>query len=238
MLCSASFRVFLAGACWRRLERMQNTHNQRDLALTYHRRLPAAIKAYLESQGIPDITIHRYRLGWDGEHITIPITNRERQVTFFRLARKPEAEEWPREIISSSGAYAELYGWERLAFRRDVVIICDGEFDRLVLEGHGIPAVSSTAGSDSFLKEWATEFGKVGKVFICFHNDEDGRHNARHVASLIPHSRIAHLPAEVGTSGTVSDFFVRLSKTRNDFVSLLKAAKTLAEDELIPSPFV
>lgn len=217
---------------------MHYTQNQRELALTYHRRLPAAVKAYLNNQGIPDITIHRYRIGWDGEHITIPITDRDRNVTFFRLARKRDIEDTPRDIISSTGAYAELFGWERLAFRRDVVVICDGEFDRLILEGHGLPAVTSTAGSDGFLDEWAREFGKVERVFICFHHDEDGRHDARRLASLIPHSRIVHLPEEVGIRGTISDFFVRLGKNRRDFVLLLSGAKTLAEDELIPSPFV
>jgi DNA primase len=234
---TSTLRLFRDAALGRIVGRMHTTYNHRELALAYHRRLPAHVHAYLESRGIPDNAIHRYRIGWDGEHITIPITDQERRVTFFRLARKPDDHTAPKEIISSAGAYAELYGWERLAFRRDMLVICDGEFDRLILEGHGIPAVTSTAGSDGFLPEWAKEFGKVEKVFVCFHNDEECRHDARHVASLIPHSRIAHLPQDVGAGGGVSDFFLRLSNGRKEFAALLDTANPLSE-ELIPSPFV
>jgi hypothetical protein len=216
---------------------MHTTHNHRELALAYHRRLPAHIHTYLERRGIPDKAIHQYRLGWDGEHITIPITDRERRVTFFRLARKPADDGAPIDIISSAGGYNELFGWERLSYRRDLLVICEGEFDRLVLEGKGIPAVTPTGGPDAFLKLWAKEFGKVQKVFICFHNDGEGRFDSRAVANFIPHSKIVHLPAEVGEGGTISDFFVRLGKVRADFNALMDRANPLS-GEVIPSPYV
>src|SRR2546422_1187590 len=41
---------------------------------------------------------------------------------------------------------------------------------------------------------------------------------------LIPHVRIVELPEEVGDGGDISDFFVRLGKTREDFQKLLDIA--------------
>src|SRR5207247_221374 len=51
-----------------------------------------------------------------------------------------------------------------------------------------------------------------------------GEKGAERVASLIPHARIVELPEEVGEGGDITDFFVRLGKTREDFQKLLDAA--------------
>jgi hypothetical protein len=45
------------------------------------------------------------------------------------------------------------------------------------------------------------------------------------VAMMIPHAKVVELPEEVGEGGDVTDFFVRLGRSREDFVKLLKAAQ-------------
>jgi hypothetical protein len=203
---------------------MKITPNHRDLALLYHRRLPADIWTHLGSIGLSEAVIHRYRLGWDGDRITIPIANRDRKVTFFRLARGPGDTTGAAEITSSRGAYPELYGWEHLGFKRENLVICDGEFDRLVLEAHDIPAVTAVAGDGKFLEAWAVSFAEVENLFVCFHNDEPGGRRARRVARFIPQCRVVQLPTEVGQSGTVTDFFITLARSREDFLGLLQSA--------------
>src|ERR1039457_1072790 len=192
---------------------MRITPNHRDLALLYHQRLPVDVKNYLNTKGIPDAVIHRYRLGWDGNRITIPITNRDRQVTFFRLIQVP-GENGGGEIASSRGAYPELYGWEHLGFKREQLVICDGEFDRLVLEANGFPAVTPVASDGEFLEEWAVPFTEVENVFVCFHNDETGVKRANIMERRIPHCRTVQLPSEVGQGGTVADFFTTLGRSQ------------------------
>jgi DNA primase len=49
---------------------------------------------------------------------------------------------------------AELYGWENLVSKPSQIIICEGEFDRLVLEANGFNAVTSTGGAKTFRHEW------------------------------------------------------------------------------------
>src|SRR5712671_2641732 len=128
---------------------MTNQHHPLDnyqLAMAYHRRLPDRIRDYLHAKGLPDTMICRYRLGWNGERITIPITNRDRQVVFFKLARDPDDTTGAPEMTESIEGAPELYGWERIVFTRQRIVICEGEFDRLLLEAQGIAAISSTAG--------------------------------------------------------------------------------------------
>jgi DNA primase len=208
-------------------------------ALQYHRRLTPQLWAYLEGRrGIPAELIHRYLLGWNGERITIPIPRRDGTIAFFKLARDPEDVEVAPKMLTTPGATAELYGYDTLRRNPERVVICEGEFDRLVLEGRGFPAVTSTAGALTFLPEWAEEIGQIPEVYIAFDRDEAGREGALKVARLIPQARIVELPQEVGDHGDVTDFLVRLRRKAQDFEALLQRATPAParDEETLPTP--
>lgn len=194
------------------------------VAVGFHEALPDRIREYLNGRGIPDGIISRYRLGWNGRRITIPITNRDGIVSFFKLAKDPaDASDAPKMLVNAGGS-VELYGWERVLAKTSPLVICEGEFDRLVLESRGFPAVTSTGGCGVFRKEWAKEFAEIREVYICFDNDEPGRDGAQRVAELIPYAKIVRLTDDVGPAGDITDFLVRLGRSNDDFVDLLKTA--------------
>src|SRR2546428_6126248 len=186
--------------------------------------LPARIRVYLHARGIPDPMIDTHLLGWNGRRITIPISDRDGEVAFFKLAKDPEDQSESPKMLASPGSHAELYGWEHLRAVPEQLIICEGEFDRLVLEAHGFAAVTSTGGAGVFRREWAKPFLAIPAVFICFDRDDAGRAGALRVARMIPGAKIVELPEEVGDGGDVTDFVVRLGKTRGGFLALLTQA--------------
>ncbi len=193
-----------------------------ELTREYHRNLPERIRDYLRQQrGIADTVIDLQLLGWNGHRITIPILDRQGELAFFKLAKDPEDQSDSPKMLATPGAHAELYGWERVLSRPSQIIICEGEFDRLVLESQGFAAVTSTGGALTFRPEWAEAFREIPNVFVCFDNDDAGREGAERVARLIPHARLVRLPEEVGYGSDVTDFFVRLGKTREEFLRLL-----------------
>jgi DNA primase len=195
-------------------------------ATAFHHGLPDRIRHYLiEERSLTDEVIDAYLLGWNGSRITIPIFDRDNNLAFFKLAKDPEDRNGSPKMLAPSGSRAELYGWERVLARPDTIVICEGEFDRLVLESRHIAAVTSTAGAATFLAAWAIEFSGIRDVSIVFDNDAAGQTGARRVASLVPQARIAHLPQEVGQGGDVTDYFVRLKKSPEDFLALLAEAK-------------
>jgi DNA primase len=196
----------------------------RSQALAYHQRLSEKLWKYLNGRGIPSDLIHKHLLGWNGQRITIPIPDREGQIAFFKLAKDPEDNSDSPKMLSTPGAHAELYGWEQVLAKPEQIIICEGEFDRLVLEGQGFAAVTSTGGAGVFRAEWAAALKEIPGVYVCFDHDAAGRTGAERVARLIPRARIVRLPAEVGEHGDVSDFFVRLGRSREDFDPLLEEA--------------
>jgi len=218
-------------------ERMTSASDLRSEALAYHQRLPQRLWKFLNERGIPDALIHKHLLGWNGQRITIPIPDRDGKFAFFKLAKEPEDQSDSPKMLATRGAHAELYGWERVLSKPpEQILICEGEFDRLVLEGHGFAAVTSTAGAATFRPEWAEAFREIPKVFLCFDNDAAGRMGAERVSRLIPHARLGRLPEEVGEGGDVTDFFVRLGKSREEFMRLLEAAEPVPQRDLTSPP--
>jgi DNA primase len=179
-----------------------------DLAAEYHKALPGRIRQYLYRRGIPDLLIDFHLLGWNGSRITVPIFNREGELAFFKLARDPEDRLPGPKMMTTPGAHAELYGWGEVLKKPTQIVICEGEFDRLVLEAKGFTAVTSTGGAGVFRAEWAKDFQSIPEVYICFDNDDAGKDGADRVARLIPHAKLVELPRQVGDGGDVTDFFI------------------------------
>src|SRR5262245_31282734 len=204
---------------------MTNQNNLADLARKFHSDLPDRIRQYLNGRRIPDETIDLNLLGWNGWRITIPIFDRDGQIGFFKQAKDPEDNGESPKMIAWPKGHLELYGCENLKDNPSAIIICEGEFDRLVLEANGFKAVTSTGGARAFRKEWAKEFESIPEVYICFDNDKAGKAGALRVGRLIAHAKIVELPDEVGEGGDVTDFFVRLGRSREDFLNLLQEAK-------------
>jgi DNA primase len=199
--------------------------NLLDVALQYHDALPKQLRQYLNGRGIPDEIVNSHILGWNGWRITIPIYNRKGEVTFFKLAKDPQDERPAPKMLTSPGAGVELYGWDRLLQKPERIIICEGEFDRLVLEAQGFFAVTSTGGAATFRPEWAKAIRSIPQVYVCFDRDQAGRNGAMIVGLMIPHAKVIELPEAVGESGDVTDFFVRLKRSAEEFLMLLNEAQ-------------
>ena len=195
-----------------------------DVALQHHDALPKRIRQYLNRRGIPDHIINSNILGWNGWRITIPIYNREGEVTFFKLAKDPHDHRPAPKMLTSPGAGVELYGWDKVLQRPQQIIICEGEFDRLVLEAQGFFAVTSTGGAATFRPEWAKAIRSIPQVYACFDRDQAGLNGAMLVTLMIPHAKMVALPSDVGEAGDITDYFVRLKHSPEEFVRLLEAA--------------
>lgn len=198
----------------------------KELVGQYHAALPDSIRGYLNGRGITDAVIDRAELGWNGERITIPVYGRDGTLALFKLGKAPDdTSDTPKMLYYPAGAKVDLYGWDVLAAQPPFVIICEGEYDRLVLESHGFPAVTGTSGAAVFRDEWAAPIRMVPTIYVCFDNDDAGHDGIERVVALIPQARVVELPPEIGEGGDVTDFFVRLGKSGPDFMTLLEDAK-------------
>jgi len=209
---------------------------RREVAERYHRDLPANIRRYLNDRGIPDETVDKHLLGWSGRRITIPVFGKNGEVLQFRYAKSPEDMSDAPKVLSELGADLELYGRDTLARKQNRVIICEGEFDRLVLEARGFKAVTSTGGANAFRSKWTSCFENVRRIYICFDRDQAGKEGAKRVQSYLPEAKIVTLPADVGDKGDVTDFFVTLGRTPLDFEILLAEAAAADDSKDVTPP--
>lgn len=221
-----------------------------DLALVeeYHQALPPHIKKYLNERGIDDDAISQNKLGWGRFHdrnwITIPIQDKTGNFIFFKLRQDPNDKynKLGKYIVSPKGSQATIYGWDALKGNKSEIVICEGEFDRLVLESNLIPAITSTAGAGTFKKEWFGHLKDLKQIHIAFDIDEIGKREAAKLAAELGNSlpntaiHIATLPSRMTAGKDITDFFVRYNGSSDEF--LYGLSKHAAGKKLFkPIPF-
>jgi hypothetical protein len=191
-------------------------------AVSLHRRLTESEWLLLREAGIPAAIVHERLLGWNGEHITIPVFSYERDVLFFEHATWGDDD--CLEMVPKRGGCVALYGAQLLRSAPSQVILTEGVTESLVLAGQSFVALSATGDGRSFKAEWVPLLRGVREVFVCFRHSDASLRRAEEISFLIPHATVVHLPEEVGEDGGVSDFFVRLGRTRREFLQLLALA--------------
>jgi len=196
----------------------------------FHGQLPLKVRDWLKDQrGLSDDVINRFNIGWNGSALTIPIYNREGEYCFLKFRRDPRSNGDGAKYWYSQGSSAELYGWEHISNPKAMLVICEGEFDRLILETNGIPAVTSTGGANTFKKEWIEELASLSSdLYICYDNDDAGMTGANNVAKLLPRAKIIMIPRRDKIKD-VTDYITIDGAMA--FKDLLKDAKTLDKIE-------
>ena len=190
-----------------------------------------SILKWLLDRGLTNKIIREAGITWNGTHIVIPIKDIDGNVLFNKYRRDPERFTGPKYVYET-GASAHLYMAEDLSVSQKV-IICEGEFDCLALRSRGFIAVSSTGGAGTFFEEWAALF--TGKdVTVVFDNDAAGAKGSYRICRMIPHARFVRLPSSVGEHGDITDYFVKLGKTTEDFERLLAFGQQLPSEPEAP----
>lgn len=173
-------------------KRQYQKQNSFDAELIYRcaEQLPDKIKNYLNNRGINNNLIEEFKLGY-GEFygknwITIPILNKDGEPIFIKLRQDPDdATNDSKYKFYPPGKEAALYGVEHLGAYTDTVVICEGELDAIILQSFGIPAVTSTAGANTFKVEWLDSIKHIKKVYICLDKDEAGINGSEKIIKLL-----------------------------------------------------
>jgi len=139
-----------------------------------------------EKRGLSDATLRKYDIGWDAkrQRNTIPVRDERGNVVNIRLYN---AKKKPKIINYTEGRHkygspARLYGLDELAkYDGKQVILCEGEWDRLLLRQEGFMAVTGTHGAGTFRPEWSSSF--AGKdVVVLYDCDREGQAAAANIA--------------------------------------------------------
>jgi len=183
------------------------------------------IKQYLTDRGLkPEDFAYGefYGFNW----IAIPVRDEQGEAMYFKLRRDPDDyKNLAKYKFYPAGSEAGLFGLDKLKDYKKYVIICEGEFDALLLQSRGLNAISSTAGATSFKDEWVDKLSHINKVYVLFDSDEAGKKGANNlIFKLIRKDHEVfniELPKTM-TGKDASDYFLKNEGTINglfDFVT-------------------
>ncbi|GHT52888.1 hypothetical protein AGMMS49990_09810 [Endomicrobiia bacterium] len=199
--------------------------------------IPVEIRKYLNDRMLDDNIINDYMLGY-GEFygkkwITIPIKGEEGKYVYLKLRRDPndkDTTDTPKYLFYPKKQNAVLFNYDSIikSLDREHIFICEGEFDCILLNSKGIPAVTSTTGASSFKEEWIDNIKDYSKIYICFDNDPAGKKGADDLIKKIEKKILKtetaiyqiNLP-EKGNIKDVTDYFASNAGTIDKFISEL-----------------
>jgi putative DNA primase/helicase len=172
----------------------------------YSKNINKKILEYFQNKrGLNLETVKKYQLGWDTKtkRYTIPIRDSDNKLKNIRLY-DPCASDTGYKMISyavlkespkdkkDKWRYGEarLFGLDELVkYKEKQVIICEGEWDRLILQQNGFMAVTGTCGAGSFQKKWVKHF-KDKDVVLALDCDESGKEGAKKILELFNRTEI------------------------------------------------
>lgn len=150
------------------------------------------LRNYLLKRGISLYNVNSKLLGcgefYGKKWLTIPIIE-NKDCKLIKLRRLPNDTGGAKYATYPSGAGSAVFGATELQHSSSSsVLICGGEYDRIIAEQmkFGMPVITSTAGEGTFKDKWIGEYldGR-GKIYICFDNDEKGKSSTRVLAEKI-----------------------------------------------------
>jgi DNA primase len=208
-----------------------------------------AARTFLIARGLTDETLRQYLIGYDDklQAITVPLFFQDNQIVslkrMFFYGHGWRMRNGKKDFRNYSPA--TLYCAE-LVKHVESVIVCEGEFDCLLLRQNGFDTITGTSGAGTWKSSWSENLrGK--DVVLIFDSDDVGRKGVLKVAEKLEGIartiRIADLFPENNGSDKdrkdVTDFF-RLGGTVEEFKSVLSDSKefknevALSEEETAP----
>lgn len=186
----------------------------------------------LTSRGLWTKTLADFQIGWDERRkcYTIPVYGPNGKILNIRRytprPRPGRRKMWGVEGMNS----AHLFPFSVLDLDSDSIIICEGEWDSLVTNQYGFPAITRTASAITFKREWATHFAdKV--VYLCHDMDKAGQEANRKaglaLAGVAKAIRVVRLPYPLREKDgqDLTDYWLDHDGDPDEFRRLLEEAR-------------
>ncbi len=172
-------------------------------------------------------TIIKFKLGWNGSRITIPIYDHTGKLVNIR--KKP--------LDNGHCMGIEFYNQMRLFpisnLEGETIYLFEGEKDCMLACQIGLNAMTVTSGAGSFNQEWLPLF-KDKKIVVCYDIDAAGRAGAERIKDMLLNAvselKIIHLPITTPPNGDFTDYILA-GGTLESFLELV--ANTNVEEKVI-----
>jgi len=194
-----------------------------------------------QKRGLNECTLDRFDVGYclERQRYSIPIRNTKGDIVTIRLY-DPDPQAFGKMINYVEKRGDKLYTWtdkSQLLGLKDIaaansqrIIICEGEFDCMMLWEKGFPAITGVTGGSAWDKEWEKHL-KDKDVVLLYDSDKPGKEYALKHGARLKSKRIAKTVkiADLPLPGTkpdkdVTDWFAKDHKTSEELQAVIDAA--------------
>ena len=192
---------------------------------------PDLLNYLISERHLEEKTIKHFKLGADGNIITIPIFDANDNLVNIRRRKNPKDTnpDMPK-YYTESGCRSIMFNEYALSRNPMEVIITEGEFDAMMLWQSGLTnVVSVTLGAGYFSSERADQFKNVKRIYLCYDQDRAGREWLKKAIEYLwaDKCRIVELPKPAGVAKMdVSDWFNKHNGSKEEFIKLMNKAKS------------
>lgn len=137
-------------------------------------------REYWYKRAFTDETIELFRLGYYDGWYTIPVylEGELKNIVMRRDNPKKAIKAWKK------GVGALPFNFDILKYFKTIYFV-EGTTDAISLVQAGLPAISTTAGSECFKIEWLKYFINIDRVYILYDNDSAGNNGSKKLAEKI-----------------------------------------------------
>lgn len=194
--------------------------------------------AYLtgKRRGLTPETLVEYQIGCDEWRITIPVRVRDGSlwgIRRYHAGKKPK-------MVSHAGGQGSPYlypAWKMDQFCKSsepYIVLCEGEWDCLLLNQHGFEALTLTSGVKSWSEEFTLELLTVAKPIVIIYdvNDEEDDQGVKDLGQRVASERacllkdagltvkVVKLPLNY-SGGDITDWFTRAGRKAEELRQLI-----------------
>lgn len=210
----------------------------------------------INERGLTREVIKKYRIGiksnvYNSIRITIPVKNADGNYVNIRCYnpfpksnkdvkmlpwQHPKEKKPGSDTPATYGSPARIYGLESIV-EGEPIFFCAGEFDRLVLEANGIRAATGVSGESTIPRLEDCELLTVAsEIVIVYDSDDAGRTGAKKLAQSLmkigaEQIKIIDLQPDGDSGYDVTDFFVKDSRTKSEFMGIVDGTDYLDPPE-------
>lgn len=204
------------------------------MASAYQENITGDVIEYLHSRGINDESIEKWRIGFDGERITFPITDRYGKVLGFSNRKLKESTPGGKYVNSrNSKVFIKrnlFYGVQFVDFRNHELLITEGQTDAIMAQQYGL--LNTVASMTCHLSEAQIKFIKDNgfNPIMCYDDDAAGIEGAKRAMNALYNANIKNVRVLMLPSGKdMADVALKLKDRLPEFVK----AKTMTYSQYV-----
>ena len=171
--------------------------------------------------------IKRYKLGWNGYRVSIPIEDEEGSYVNVRLYDMLHKFEPSEKVKSWKTGLGKVRLFPIHTVSSDVIYLFEGEPDTILALSFGLPAITLTTGAAAATKQvqlFAKYFNKK-VIYVVYDTDEAGLMASSKVCDML--SKIAHVYNVILPEKDFTEYI-----QKNNYESFLKIANSTDKYEL------